>query len=86
MEEFLERIKIVEMKVSHLSKSPKKKAPQGQDADLDDEKEDLEGRLRSHFETAFTSALEKLESYGEIVSVNQAHLPFNTHCRTSRSV
>lgn len=66
----MERIKIVEMKVSHLSKKSKgPRAPDEADSDADGGKDTIEDKLRSHFESAFTSALEKLESYGEIVGV-----------------
>lgn len=96
LEEYLERIKIVEMKVTHISKSLKNREKSnfldqenGQN-DLDTSKDILKSELtesiKSHFEIAFTEALGKLESYGNLIEVITSILTKNQNLQSCMEI
>lgn len=70
-----ERVKILEMKIKHVSRGFKgqKKATNFEPEDLNESKDEIQeavtSQLKTHFEEALTSALIKLESYGNLINV-----------------
>lgn len=71
----MERIKIVELKIKHISKSVKGKRESEEfllsdlDISRDEIRDEVAENVKTHFQEAFASGMEKLESYGNIIEV-----------------